>query len=221
MEKCLEPGTPPEGAWYTSQQHYHALDCDYSAPQVFLENKLVATAFSWIGGVGSGPGLHIDMADNVLCQVRGEKRVMLIPPQDTKYCYPRTDGQSNFSDITDVENDAENEIKFPLFKHATKYEVVIKPGDTLFIPTNWWHEIWALSPLCMSLNFFYRQAVGQKFGVTFDEYDLLEQLIREKFKRMAPAFRQHLIRYFDHMHHMLLVEPSESDDEAQDMYKSK
>lgn len=163
-----------------------------------LESKLLTTPYAWIAQVGAGPGLHIDMVDNVLCHIRGEKRVLLIPPEDTKYCYPRLDGQSNFSDIADVNDKETIAAKFPLFQQARRSEVVLKPGDALFLPANWWHETWALTPFCIGINFFFTTAGGVDLGVSLDEYDLLEQLVREKFKRMAPLVRDHFVRYFDH-----------------------
>jgi hypothetical protein len=35
-------------------------------------------------------------------------------------------------------------------------------------------------------------------GISLDEYDLLEQLVLEKFKRACPKFRDHFLRYFEH-----------------------
>ena len=35
--------------------------------------------------------------------------------------------------------------RFPRFAGATGYEVTLRPGDCLFLPRMWWHEIDSLS----------------------------------------------------------------------------
>jgi [protein]-arginine 3-hydroxylase / protease len=135
VEHCLSHPEKVEGdLWYCSQQHYPELAVDHPVPDIMLHAKLLTTPYAWIGQVGSGPGLHIDMADNVLCQIRGDKKVWLFPPEDTHFCYPRLGGQTNFSDIPDVTDQATIESKFPLFKKARRFEAILKPGDCLFLP---------------------------------------------------------------------------------------
>jgi hypothetical protein len=164
---------------------------------VVLEPKLLKTAYAWMAQVGAGPGLHLDAVDNVLCHIRGEKRVLLIPPEDTKYCYPRTVGIPNHSQIPNVDDKETNDLKFPLFQHARRYEEVLKTGEALFIPASWWHDTWALTPFSIGVNFFFTTAGGADFGVSLEEYDLLGLLFLEKFKKMAPLVRAHLVRYLD------------------------
>jgi hypothetical protein len=202
VKHCMEHTELEDGdLWYCSQQNYPILSADFSTPNVMLKSQLLTTPYAWIAQVGAGPGLHVDMVDNVLCQIRGDKRVVLISPEDTHFCYPRADGQSNFSAIPNIEDLAQIKAKFPLFAQARQSEVVLKPGDSLFIPANWWHEIWALTPFCISVNFFFEVAGGQDIGsVTLDEFDVLEQVVREKFKKMNSKFREHFLRYFQHQH---------------------
>lgn len=138
VEHCLKHTEKLDGdLWYCSQQHYPDLAQDHPVPDLLLNANLLTTPYAWIGQVGSGPGLHLDMADNVLCQIRGDKKVWLIHPEDTHFCYPRLGGQTNFSDIADVLDQDAIAAKFPLFQQAHKYEVILKPGDALFIPAKY------------------------------------------------------------------------------------
>lgn len=93
---------------------------------------------------------HHDTTDNVLLQIVGQKRVILFPPSQMTNLY--TKGSS--SRVTNP--DAPDLQRFPRFAEALKHAmvVVLKPGDMLFIPANWWHHVTALTS-CIGLNLFY------------------------------------------------------------------
>jgi tRNA wybutosine-synthesizing protein 5 len=66
--------------------------------------------------------------DNVLVQISGEKRVILFPPSEVEYLYM----QGDKSEVLEVDNpDYE---KYPLFRHAKRYECNLLAGDCIFIP---------------------------------------------------------------------------------------
>jgi tRNA wybutosine-synthesizing protein 5 len=66
--------------------------------------------------------------DNVLMQIRGEKRLALFSPSDIQYMY--MDGDK--SKIIDIDNPDLN--NYPLFSKAKRYECKLYPGDFIFIP---------------------------------------------------------------------------------------
>ena len=41
----------------------------------------------WVGGELMKNGLHYDNYDNLLHQIRGRKRALIFPPEDTQYLY--------------------------------------------------------------------------------------------------------------------------------------
>lgn len=112
----------------------------------------------WLGPKGTRTPLHTDPYHNIFCQVVGYKYVRLYPPEATGSLYPRGVDENgiNESNTSEVEirldcregsNVAvENEEKFPLFIAEKGYlEVIVGPGECLYIPAGWWHYIESLT----------------------------------------------------------------------------
>jgi len=98
----------------------------------------------FIGQAGTGFGpLHIDHASVHVgfYQFQGEKRFLLIPPEDGRYLY-RTRGaqfpyQLRNSPISGF--DAEAADRYPMLRQARATTVVLRAGQGRFLPANWWH----------------------------------------------------------------------------------
>lgn len=106
---------------------------------------------------------HYDIFDNVLLQVSGEKLVNLYPPNDAPYLYLS-------GDKSKIEMDSPNiNEEYPLYKHSTKYQCVIGPGDALVIPSMWFHNTKALD-FSISINFFWRNSELEAFYDKKDFY---------------------------------------------------
>ena len=72
---------------------------------------------------------------------------MLFSPEDSAALY---DGEVN-PDAPDFE-------KFPLFRNATPYECTIGLGELLFMPAQWWHHVVGLEKsITVNYNFFNRK----------------------------------------------------------------
>ena len=83
------------------------------------------------------PYLHIDDlgVHAFITQHYGDKELVVYPPDQEPYLY-RKPG-SRFSEIVDVDHpDLE---KYPLFAKATATRVVVKAGESAFMPAGWWH----------------------------------------------------------------------------------
>ena len=112
----------------------------------------------WLGPKGTRTPLHTDPYHNIFCQVVGHKYVRLYPPEATESAYPRGEDENgiNESNTSEVEirldrrwesNVAVEEAdRFPLFLAQTNYyEVIVGPGECLYIPAGWWHYVESLT----------------------------------------------------------------------------
>ncbi len=104
----------------------------------------------FVGGEGGKVVMHYDMdlANNFHFNFAGEKRVIIYSPDQTKYLY-KVPYSIVSMEIIDMDNpDLE---KYPALAQAKGYEVTLKHGECLFIPSKWWHFIKYESP-CLSLT---------------------------------------------------------------------
>jgi len=110
----------------------------------------------YIGGKGARfPVLHYDGLHThaFLMQIQGVKEYIGFAPDQTPYMYSRSVGpdQANVSEINDIENwDTD---RFALFGNAKGIRFTLHPGETLFMPSGWWHTARILSPsITISIN---------------------------------------------------------------------
>lgn len=92
------------------------------------------THFCWMGPAGSVTGLHNDDEDNVLAQILGTKRVLLLEPQEREFLYVngKYDSGTECCDVNPVEPDL---LRHPLYAQARPPIVAtLHAGDVLFIP---------------------------------------------------------------------------------------
>lgn len=114
---------------------------------------------AWLGTHGTVTPCHWDSYDNCLAQVQGTKQVVLLAPDMAPYlCVEKpsaaTGGTSAQGNIARVDVEAPDLEKFPAFAKATRHLAELGPGDALFIPSGWWHQVRALSP-SFSVNFWF------------------------------------------------------------------
>ena len=92
-----------------------------------------------IGGVGGRfPLMHYDSdnANALITEIYGDKEFVLFSPGDSPFIYPHDEGGTT-SQIDDL--DHPNRGRFPLFEKATQYRGTLRPGESAFIPSRWWH----------------------------------------------------------------------------------
>ena len=104
------------------------------------------TAF-WMGGAGARTGWHYDYdySFNVLCHLKGEKRVYLASPTESKHLYPSTDRFDPGAILSSVNFWEPDNSTYPLYRNIQVEEVNVRPGDAFFIPAGYWHAVESLS----------------------------------------------------------------------------
>jgi hypothetical protein len=95
--------------------------------------------FLWFGPAGTVTPLHYDSCDILLCQVRGAKRVRFYDPAQRGLLY------NNRGVFSDVNYEAPDLARFPLFARAVAVECVLGEGEALFIPVGWFHQVRSLA----------------------------------------------------------------------------
>ncbi len=92
--------------------------------------------------------------DNLLIQVKGSKKIVLFPPSDAPFLY--LDGDK--SQVTDISTP--DYIKYPLFSKVHRYELILNPGEVLFLPALWFHHVTALE-FGVAVNVFWKHHEDQ------------------------------------------------------------
>lgn len=109
----------------------------------------------WVSGSGAVTRCHYDPSANIIVQCEGHKRALLFPPELSSLMTPYPIAHS-FDRRTRVDLDALDSTCFPRAGalRSQGVEVILKPGDALWLPYGWWHHIESLDRDNVSLNIF-------------------------------------------------------------------
>lgn len=125
---------------YNSERNREALaplETDLGALEEYLTP---GPGMMWVGPGGTFTPLHFDLTNNLIAQIVGAKHVILLPPSETPRLYNHRHVFSAVHDIAD-----ENQLaQYPLARGAETVEFDLRPGDLLFVPLGWWHQVTAL-----------------------------------------------------------------------------
>lgn len=111
----------------------------------------------WLGNQTTASA-HYDLSNNLACCTVGRRRFTLFPPEQIANLYPGplepTPGGQVVS-MVDFGNP--NLEKHPNFEHALAAGQVadLEPGDGLFYPSMWWHQVEALDDFNVMINYWW------------------------------------------------------------------
>ena len=114
-------------------------------PFPLFEEASLAPMQLWLGTACKEPvtGLHRDLRPVLLAQVLGRKKLTLFPPHQAPLLYPRRVHNDYFQGCWVDAASPDLEV-FPLFDEATPLEVILHPGELLYLPVGWFHYVHAL-----------------------------------------------------------------------------
>jgi hypothetical protein len=109
----------------------------------------------WISAPGTTTRLHFDMADNVHAVIAGRKQFILIDPAQSDCVYPRGI-LSDLPNGAEVDPEAPDLARFPRFLGARPMRADVGPGETIFIPRRYWHQVRTVE-LTLAVNLWWAE----------------------------------------------------------------
>lgn len=123
---------------------------DFQIPdlcEIFINTAMNSViTHMWFGDMGTFTPLHYDKYNNILTQIVGRKYILLVDPKFSDFFSSDNDNTSKIVD--------EN-ISDQLKKHNIPFkEVILHAGESLLIPSKWWHQVKSLS-FSISISFWF------------------------------------------------------------------
>jgi hypothetical protein len=118
-------------------KHKTELLKDFKFPNI-ADKVLTFLPLAFFGGKGAITRIHRDMDNSCvfLTELVGYKRIVLFDPKYSKLLY-----QYPFSTHTSVDINNPDFEKYPGLKYLKGFDIVLEPGETIFMPAGWWHHI--------------------------------------------------------------------------------
>lgn len=159
LNKLLESkNNPSSGTFYVG-----STTVDVCLPGFRQQNDLELSGLDplvsiWIGNQ-SKVAAHFDAPDNIACCVAGKRRFQLLPIEQVENIYVGpVDFTPSGQAISMVDFSNPDYEKFPLFKRAENSILIadLNPGDAIYIPSMWWHQVESLEDFNILVNYWWR-----------------------------------------------------------------
>jgi|GEM_PF-3436032 lysine-specific demethylase 8 len=158
---------------YDYSQSYLSEDLEKCFPEIlgdityptYLDRKPFVQFFHGFSNkvFSSTTPLHFDPVHNIFNQIRGRKKILLFPPSDYLSFYPAAvDDNRGLQDFSKVDPNLPNLELFPKFPWQDRIEVLLQPGEMLYIPPFWWHHVTAVDEN-ISVSFWYALKIQDIF----------------------------------------------------------
>jgi len=145
----------PKNIAYIAQHNWlhqiPSLSQDFAVPDlcdIFLNsNQDQPLIHMWFGMKNTFSPLHFDKYNNIFTQITGYKYILLVDPKFSMLI-------SKGSDNNTCSIEHEKLIYFFDMHNISYHELILQPGDSLYIPKNWWHQVKSLS-FSISISFWF------------------------------------------------------------------
>jgi hypothetical protein len=177
-----------------------SLPTDHYLPGFAAENQLSILKQGigpriWLGHA-SNVSAHYDTMDNVACVVAGERRFTLYAPEtiDRLYVGP-IDHTMAGQPVSLAASAPPDDERYPLFREVRQQALIaeLRPGDAIYIPKLWWHQVEAISPFNALVNYWW-----DAFSAGPDAPSIALLLSMITIAERPPAERQAWKAFFDH-----------------------
>ncbi|MGC7837682.1 cupin-like domain-containing protein [Pseudomonas wayambapalatensis] len=121
-------------------------------PPYFHHSLYISPRF-WLGPKGTLTPLHRDDTDNLFAQVWGEKSMLLAAPHHREALGCWATSPLGGLEGCDFDPDNPDFEGFPAARDVEFLHVHLGPGDLLFLPEGWFHQVTSLST-SLSINFW-------------------------------------------------------------------
>ncbi|SEM70979.1 Cupin-like domain-containing protein [Sphingomonas gellani] len=114
----------------------------------------------WVGNRTTAAA-HYDQSNNAAVCAVGRRRFTLFPPEQVANLYPGPLGPTPGGQAVTMVDFADPDLaRYPLFAEAVEAGEVaeLEPGDLLVYPALWWHQVEALEPFNVLINFWWNAA---------------------------------------------------------------
>lgn len=129
----------------------HMLATDFSVPGFLRESELIYGQII-LGSGKNGTVVHYDFGGEAKClvQLLGEKHVLLVPPQyGGALALPSITENKNFT-ISSIDLRGRNVVSDD--RDVPVYEALIRPGDVLYWPSYWLHDVANVGAINLAIN---------------------------------------------------------------------
>ncbi|MCI4591692.1 cupin-like domain-containing protein [Sphingobium sp. BYY-5] len=136
-------------------QYFPGLRAHNDLPSLF--GDAVPTISLWIGN-RTVAATHYDSSRNLACCLVGRRRFTLFPPDQVGNLYPGPLDPTPGGQVVSMVNPAAPDLdRYPRFATAMEAcEVAdLEPGDILFYPALWWHQVEALDGFNIMMNYWW------------------------------------------------------------------
>lgn len=107
---------------------------------------------------------------NILCQIQGQKRLLLFPPSDVLHFDFEPGASSSGTNVFE---------ELPNLYGTHPQEAVLNEGDVLFLPALWLHAASPISNLSVAVNVFFRD-LQEGYAAGKDVYGNRDLQVYEK-----------------------------------------
>jgi len=152
----------------------------------------------WVGNHVTTPA-HFDEYQNIACVVCGVRRFTLFPPEQVRNLYiGPLDFAPTGAAISMTRTDQLDDPRYPRLREALAHAQVaeLEPGDAIYIPPMWWHQVESLGSLNALVNYWWKSAQGEALSPNTRLGGLLHCILL--FKSLPPAERAAWRELMDH-----------------------